>query len=111
MHDRGDGQCGHHSRTVFAFLPAVGNAAFGRTLHLLSAYWGFMCMALHLGVNWRMVIATMQRGYPTLKKHGKPLAIGVLAVSVYGIFAFSAVVCRTIFSCAPTLSILILRNR
>ena len=56
------------SRTVFAFLPAVGNAAFGRTLHLLSVYWGFVCMALHLGVNW--------------------LAIGALAVSAYGFFAF-----------------------
>ena len=76
------------SRTVFAFLPAVGNAAFGRTLHLLSAYWGFVCMALHLGVNWRMVMAVVQRGCPVLKKYGKPLAIGALAVSVYGVFAF-----------------------
>ncbi len=76
------------SRTVFAFLPAVGNAAFGRTLHLLSAYWGFVCMALHLGVNWRMVMAAMQRRCPTLKKHGKLLTLAALTVSAYGIFAF-----------------------
>ena len=29
------------SREVFAFLPISGGRSFGRTLHMLCAYWGF----------------------------------------------------------------------
>lgn len=34
------------SETVFAFLPIRGGRAFGRTLHMLSVYWGFVLLAL-----------------------------------------------------------------
>lgn len=76
------------SLTVFAFLPAVGNMAVGRTLHLLAAYWGFVFMALHLGINWRMVAGAMQRSFPGLQKWGKPVLAAVGVVGVYGVYAF-----------------------
>ena len=36
------------SRTVFAFLPVRGGRSLGRMLHMLSAYWGFVFLSLHL---------------------------------------------------------------
>ena len=37
------------SREVFALLPISGGLALGRSVHMLSAYWGFLFMGLHLG--------------------------------------------------------------
>lgn len=39
------------SRHVFSFLPISGGRAFARRLHMLSAYWGFVLMSLHLGLH------------------------------------------------------------
>ena len=41
------------SREVFAFLPFTGGVGFGRTLHMLAAYWGFIFLSLHLGRDYR----------------------------------------------------------
>lgn len=49
------------SREVFAFLPIQGGTAFARVLHMLSAYWGFVLMAAHLGLHWGMLLGTAQR--------------------------------------------------
>lgn len=49
------------SRKVFAFLPIQGGTAFARVLHMLSAYWGFVLMAAHLGLHWGMLLGTVQR--------------------------------------------------
>lgn len=49
------------SRKVFAFLPIQGGTAFARVLHMLSAYWGFVLMAAHLGLHWGMLPGS----YPT----------------------------------------------
>lgn len=40
------------SRYVFSFLPVQSGRSFARTLHMLSAYWGFCTMSLHLGLHW-----------------------------------------------------------
>lgn len=45
------------SRHVLAFLPISGGRSFGRNLHMLSAYWGFVFMSLHLGFHWNMMMA------------------------------------------------------
>lgn len=39
------------SREVFAFLPISGGVAFARSLHVVSAFWGFVLMAFHLGLH------------------------------------------------------------
>ena len=44
------------SRHAFAFLPIKGGRAFARNLHMLSAYWGLVWMALHLGFHWSMMM-------------------------------------------------------
>nr|WP_325259728.1 DUF4405 domain-containing protein [uncultured Oscillibacter sp.] len=49
------------SREVFAFLPIQGGTAFARVLHMLSAHWGFVLMAAHLGLHWGMLLGIAQR--------------------------------------------------
>lgn len=36
------------SRHVFSFLPINGGRSLARSIHMLSAYWGFVLMSLHL---------------------------------------------------------------
>lgn len=49
------------SRTVFAFLPVRGGRSLGRMLHMLSAYWGFVFLSLHLGLHWGTMLALAGR--------------------------------------------------
>lgn len=49
------------SREVFAFLPISGGTAFARQVHILAAFWGFVLMALHLGLHWNMVLGLVRR--------------------------------------------------
>ena len=44
------------SNHVFAFLPIRGGMGFARLLHMAASYWGFVLMALHLGLHWGMVL-------------------------------------------------------
>lgn len=48
------------SRKVFAFLPISGGVAFARSLHIVSAFWGFVLMAFHLGLHWNMVLGMVR---------------------------------------------------
>lgn len=40
------------SNHVFAFLNIHGGISLARLLHMASSYWGFVVMALHLGIHW-----------------------------------------------------------
>lgn len=40
------------SSYVFAALPIRGRMGFARLLHMAASYWGFVLMALHLGLHW-----------------------------------------------------------
>lgn len=72
------------SRTVFSFLPIEGGGSWGRTLHLLTSYWGFVLMSFHLGQHWSMILNRVQRSAK------RPVILRVLAVAFagYGIIAF-----------------------
>lgn len=77
------------SRHALTFLPISGGRNFARTLHMLSAYWGFVLMSLHLGFHWSMMIAMVKR----LTKKDSPILTGGLrsiAVTIagYGVYAF-----------------------
>lgn len=49
------------SRYVFDFLPISGMTSFGRILHMVCAYWGFVLMAAHLGLHWSMILARLKK--------------------------------------------------
>ena len=80
------------SNHVFPFIELPINLSFARLLHMASAYWGFVLMAVHLGCHWNMVLAMGRRA---LSKRLEPAAsdgiLSVLAgwiIALYGGFAF-----------------------
>lgn len=78
------------SRHVFSFLPIKGGRSFARRLHMISAYWGFVFMSLHLGFHWRMMMGMAGK----LWKQPSALRkwIGRLAaffIAGYGVYAFA----------------------
>ncbi len=77
------------SRHALSFLSIKGGRSFARNLHMVSAYWGFVLMALHLGVHWGMMIGMAGKLFPkpsaVRKWTGRILA---LVTAGYGIYAF-----------------------
>lgn len=78
------------SRKVFAFLPISGGIALARQLHVLSAFWGFVLMALHLGLHWNMILGMVRKAAGPVAS--KPLRIllriAAALVAGYGLYAF-----------------------
>lgn len=76
----------HHA---LSFLPISGGRSFARSLHMVSAYWGFVWMSLHLGLHWSMMVAIARRAFPNVSLV-RTWALRILAVviAVYGAYAF-----------------------
>lgn len=49
------------SRHALAFLPITGGRSFARSLHMVSVYWGFVFLSLHLGFHWSMVMGMAKK--------------------------------------------------
>lgn len=77
------------SRHIFTFLSFDRGISYARTLHLLSAYWGFVLMAVHLGLHWNMVIGMAKKLF---KKNSKirvwMLRVITVFIAGYGVYAF-----------------------
>ena len=77
------------SRSVLSFLPIHGGSSFGRNLHMLSAYWGFVLMSLHLGLHWNVMLGAMGKAIKgTSTARIWILRIIAIAVAFYGVYAF-----------------------
>ena len=77
------------SRHALAFLPITGGQSWGRILHMLSAYWGFVFISLHLGLHWSMMMGMVKRLFKkpsTARKWTARILGGVIAA--YGLYAF-----------------------
>lgn len=78
------------SREVFAFLPVSGGVAMARQMHICSAFWGFVLMALHLGIHWNMIIGMVRK--ITGPVFSGPLRIclrlAAALIAAYGLYAF-----------------------
>lgn len=77
------------SRSALSFLTITGWQSFGRNLHMISAYWGFVLMSLHLGLHWSMMVGMAKK---VIKKPDHTRAwilrgAGFL-IAVYGVYAF-----------------------
>ena len=77
------------SRHALDFLSITGGQSWARTLHMLSAYWGFAFISLHLGLHWNLMIGMAKR---MVKKTSSVRAwivrvIGFV-IAGYGIYAF-----------------------
>lgn len=77
------------SRHVLSFLPISSGRSFARSLHMVSAYWGFVWMSLHLGFHWSMLMAMTRKAFPNVSSV-RIWALRFLAVvfAIYGIYAF-----------------------
>lgn len=77
------------SRSALSFLPIHGGSSLGRSLHMLSAYWGFVLMSLHIGLHWNMIIGMVGK---MVQKSSAFWVWGLrafaLMIGAYGIFAF-----------------------
>lgn len=77
------------SRYALSFLPIEGGLSFARKLHLLSAYWGFVLLSLHLGLHWSMMMGIAKK---LVKKSSAVLRWVLrglaLLIAGYGIYAF-----------------------
>ena len=77
------------SRHVFSFLPINGGRSLARSIHMLSAYWGFVLMSLHLGFHWSMMMGMARK---LVKKqsslHTWILRILALLIAGFGCWAF-----------------------
>lgn len=78
------------SRKVFAFLPISGGTALARRLHILSSFWGFVMMALHLGLHWNMIIGMVRKAAGPVSSKTLRIILRAAAalIAVYGVYAF-----------------------
>lgn len=77
------------SRYVLSFLPITGGQSCARTLHMLSAYWGFILISLHLGIHWSMMMGMARRMFkaPSAVREWIARLCGLL-IAGYGVYAF-----------------------
>lgn len=77
------------SRHALAFLDIHSGMSFARSLHILSAYWGFVLISAHLGLHWSVFIGLAKRNVKVKNNALKWIARAVtIAISGYGIYAF-----------------------
>ena len=76
---------------VFDFLPISGGMEFARKSHMLSSYWGFVLMSVHMGLHWNMAVGMLKKALSP-KENGRvhkwALRAVVWLVSGYGVWAF-----------------------
>ena len=76
------------SRYVFAFFPKHGGYELAQQVHILCAYWGFVCMSLHLGFHWSMMLAMARKHLPSSPPRTWSLRLIGWLWAAYGAFAF-----------------------
>ena len=57
-------------------------------MHILCAYWGFVCMSLHLGFHWSMIPTLLS--LDTLEERGITLNTAYAVVAAYSVGDFLA---------------------
>lgn len=75
------------SRYIFAFLDIQGGLSFARLLHILGSYWGFVLMAIHIGMHWGVMIAMSKKSFP-FQLHRRVIQGLLLVIVIYGMYAF-----------------------
>ncbi len=75
------------SRHLFTFLNIKSTYTANR-IHMLSAYWGFVFMSLHLGLHLNMILMMIKKKKQLLPKVKTAFKIIFILVFAYGIYAF-----------------------
>ena len=77
------------SKHALTFLSITEGQSWARTVHMLSAYWGFVFMSLHLGLHWSMMMAMAKQmaKNPSVLRSWAVRIAGFL-IAGYGVYAF-----------------------
>lgn len=59
------------SRYVFDFLPIHRGRALARRVHIFCAYWGFLLMAVHIGMHWNGIKRRMGNTFGRAELEGR----------------------------------------
>lgn len=77
------------SKRVLSFLPIIDGLAFAREIHMVSVYWGFVLMSLHLGLHWSMMVGMAKRFVKELSPTGRWVLRWIATlIAGYGVYAF-----------------------
>ena len=79
------------SNHVFAFLDIHGGMSFARLLHMSASHWGFVLMALHLGMHWGMLMGVAKKALglkPSSRVRRILLPVVGAVIAIYGLIAF-----------------------
>lgn len=78
------------SRYTFSFLNIHGGMAIARLMHMAGSYWGFILMAMHLGMHGTMLIYMFIKKYRHTFSQFEKLIIKTVAVIIvlYGMTVF-----------------------
>ena len=77
------------SRHALDFLPINGGRSWARTVHMPSAYWGFVFISLHLGLHWNIMMNMAGKLFkkPSNVRKWTARSVGLL-IAGYGVYAF-----------------------
>ncbi len=79
------------SNHVFAFLKIQGGMFFARLLHMAASHWGFVLMALHLGLHWGIFMGLVKKALKLKQpSHVRKILLPILGagIAVYGLTVF-----------------------
>ncbi len=77
------------SNHIFHITKTFAVSEYARQIHMFCAYWGFMVMAVHLGIHWNIVVVMMGRLFATRSVARQWTARGTtILMAVYGVYAF-----------------------
>ena len=79
------------SRHVFSFLHIRGHMSFARLLHMAASHWGFVLMALHLGLHWGMFLGMAKKALkPRQPSRLRKILFPILGagIAIYGLSVF-----------------------
>ena len=79
------------SNHVFAFIDLHGGMSFARLLHMSASQWGFVLMALHLGLHWGIFMGFVKKAF-RLKQpsRARKILFPILGagIAIYGLIVF-----------------------
>ncbi len=79
------------SNHVFSFLNIHGGMSFARLTHMVVSHWGFVLMALHLGLHWGMFMGLIRKALKLRQtSHVRKILLPVLGagIAIYGLVVF-----------------------
>lgn len=79
------------SNHVFTFFNIHGGMSFARLLHMAASHWGFVLMALHLGIHWGMFLGIAKKALNLRQpSRARKILLPILGagVAIYGLIVF-----------------------